>query len=81
MLLHEQATVQTFFEHQNPNLSWFDAREALPLPPQGQTATYVIGSSAPLSAQTAAVMGQYASEDGPRAGARWHPRRDGFPVG
>jgi len=62
MLLHEHATVQTFFEHRNPNLSWFDARAALPLPPAGQTATYVIGSSAPLSAQAAAVMGRYAQE-------------------
>lgn len=60
MLLHEHATVQTFFEHQNPSLSWFDARDALPLPPEGQTATYVIGSSAPLSAQAAAAMGRYA---------------------
>ena len=35
MLLGEQATVQTYFQHQNPDLSWFDARGALPLPPPG----------------------------------------------
>jgi 4-amino-4-deoxy-L-arabinose transferase-like glycosyltransferase len=48
MLLHEQATVQTYFQHSNPNLSWFDGRQALPLPPAGQPATYLVGASAPL---------------------------------
>ena len=62
MLLHEQATVQTFFEHRNPSLSWFDARGALPLPPEGQSATYVIGSSAPLSASAASALGRFAQE-------------------
>ena len=45
MLLGEQATVQTYFQHQNPALSWFDARGALPLPPPGQPATYLIPSA------------------------------------
>ena len=48
MLLGERATVQTYFQHQNPELSWFDARGALPLPPPGQPATYLIGYSTPL---------------------------------
>ncbi len=46
MLLGEQATVQTYFEHRNPDLSWYDARAALPLPPPGSHATYLIGASA-----------------------------------
>ena len=49
MLLGERATVQTYFEHQNPALSWFDARGALPLPPAGQPATYLIPYSAALT--------------------------------
>ncbi len=52
MLLHENATVQTYFQHTNPNLSWFDGRQVLPLPPPGQPATYVVGSSAPLDSHT-----------------------------
>ena len=46
MLLNEHATVQTIFTHRNEGLSWFDARWALPLPPAGRPATYLIGSSA-----------------------------------
>ncbi len=46
MLLHEHATVQTIFTWRNEGLSWFDARWALPLPPAGRPATYLIGSSA-----------------------------------
>ncbi len=49
MLLHENATVQTYFQHTNPSLSWFDGRQVFPLPPAGQPATYVVGSSAPLA--------------------------------
>lgn len=49
MLLHENATVQTYFQHNDPNLSWFDGRQALPLPPAGQPATYLISASAPLA--------------------------------
>jgi len=56
MLLGEQATVQTYFQHRDPNLSWFDARSALPLPPPGQPATYLIGSGAPLSGQATAIL-------------------------
>ncbi len=57
MLLGEEATVQTYFQHRNPNLSWFDARSALPLPPPGQPATYLLGSGAPMAAQAAAILG------------------------
>lgn len=60
MLLAERATVQTYFQHRNPSLSWFDARDALPLPPPGHPATYLIGASAPLAAP-AAVMLEAAS--------------------
>jgi hypothetical protein len=49
MLLNERATVQTYFEHTNPGLSWFDARYALPLPPPGQSATYLITAPAALA--------------------------------
>ena len=74
MLLGEQATVQTYFQHRDPNLSWFDARSALPLPPSGQPATYLLGSGAPLSGQAAAILG---------AGARARdrvPAPDGSPA-
>ncbi len=54
MLLYERATVQTYFDHYDPGLSWYDARAVLPLPPPGDTATYVVGSSAPLPVQAAA---------------------------
>ena len=57
MLLGEQATVQTYFQHSDPNLSWFDARSALPLPPPGQPATYLLGSGAPMAAQATAILG------------------------
>jgi 4-amino-4-deoxy-L-arabinose transferase-like glycosyltransferase len=57
MLLGEEATVQTYFQHRDPNLSWFDARSALPLPPPGEPATYLIGSGAPLSGQAPAILG------------------------
>ena len=56
MLLGERATVLTYFTHYNPDLSWFDARSALPLPPAGAPATYLIGASAPLSGPAAAVL-------------------------
>jgi 4-amino-4-deoxy-L-arabinose transferase-like glycosyltransferase len=46
MLLGEQASVATYFDHRNSELSWFDARIALPLPPEGEPATYLIGNSA-----------------------------------
>ncbi len=41
MLLGEHASVQTIFTHRDPGLSWFDGRYALPLPPEGEGATYV----------------------------------------
>ena len=62
MLLGEQATVQTYFQHQNPDLSWFDARGALPLPPSGQPATYLIGPSTPLSGRAGELLAARAGE-------------------
>ena len=62
MLLGEQATVQTYFQHQNPDLSWFDARGALPLPPSGQPATYLIGPSTPLSGRAGELLAVRAGE-------------------
>ena len=62
MLLGEQATVQTYFQHQNPELSWFDARGALPLPPPGQPATYLIPYSAVLTEQVAGLLAANAVE-------------------
>jgi hypothetical protein len=61
MLLNEHATVQTYFTHANPNLSWFDARQALPLPPAGESAVYLITAPAPLAqagAERLAAVGQ-----------------------
>ncbi len=62
MLLGEQATVQTYFQHYDPDLSWFDARAALPLPPAGEGATYLIGSSAALAARATLLLGPRARE-------------------
>jgi 4-amino-4-deoxy-L-arabinose transferase-like glycosyltransferase len=56
MLLGERATVSTYFQHHNPALSWFDARTALPLPPDGQPATYLIGGSAPVQGLAAEYL-------------------------
>jgi hypothetical protein len=46
-LLHEQASVQTIFSYNDPGLSLFEARAALPLPPRGASATYLLASSSP----------------------------------
>jgi 4-amino-4-deoxy-L-arabinose transferase-like glycosyltransferase len=62
MLLGEKATVRTHFQHQNPDLSWFDARGALPLPSPGQPATYVIGYSTPLNDRAADLLAAHAGE-------------------
>ena len=62
MLLGERATVQTYFQHQNPALSWFDGRGALPLPPPGQPATYLIPYSAALTEQAAGLLAANAVE-------------------
>ncbi len=62
MLLGERATVQTYFQHQNPALSWFDVRGALPLPPPGQPATYLIGNGTPPSSRTAELLTARAGE-------------------
>ena len=74
MLLHEHATVQTYFQHTDPSLSWCDGRQALPLPPAGQPATYVVSSSAPLDAAALAqiapavqVRAHVAAPDGSNA--------------
>jgi hypothetical protein len=34
-----------YLEKTDPRLSWYDGRSALPLPPSGQAATYVVGAS------------------------------------
>ncbi len=64
MLLHERATVQTYFQHSNPGLSWFDARQALPLPPPGEPATYLIAASSPLASEAAKLLAPYARQIG-----------------
>jgi hypothetical protein len=55
MLLHERATVQTYFTHTNSQLSWFDARSALPLP-SGGPAVYLFPASAPLAGPAASLL-------------------------
>ena len=49
-LLRDHATVQTYFERLDPELSWFDARSALPLPPAGEAARYLITAPSSLPA-------------------------------
>jgi hypothetical protein len=39
-----------------PNLSWFDARQALPLPAGGESAVYLITAPAPLAPAAAEVL-------------------------
>jgi 4-amino-4-deoxy-L-arabinose transferase-like glycosyltransferase len=56
MLLGEHATVQTYFQHRDPQLSWFDGRAALPLPPPGEPATYLVGSGAPLAGRARELL-------------------------
>ena len=62
MLLAEHATVQTYFQHQNPGLSWFDARGALPLPPPGERATYLIAASSQPTGPAAAFLAYHSIE-------------------
>jgi len=62
MLLHERASVQTFWEHANGELSWFDARHVLPLPAPGEKTTYLIAASSPLIAESSALLHQYGQE-------------------
>jgi len=57
-LLHERASVQTYWQHANQDLSWFDARYALPLPAAGEQAIYLIASSSPLPADHRAFLEQ-----------------------
>jgi hypothetical protein len=47
MLLHEHTTVTRYFQQQDPQLSWFDARVSLPLPAPDEPATYLIAASSP----------------------------------
>jgi 4-amino-4-deoxy-L-arabinose transferase-like glycosyltransferase len=56
MLLSEKASVLTYFDRYDSDLSWFDARASLPLPPPGETATYLIGSSAPAAGPAAEFL-------------------------
>jgi 4-amino-4-deoxy-L-arabinose transferase-like glycosyltransferase len=46
MFLLEQTPLTEFFTHRNPGLHWFDARDALVLPPPDVTATYVFSGQA-----------------------------------
>jgi 4-amino-4-deoxy-L-arabinose transferase-like glycosyltransferase len=62
MLLGENATVQGYFQHQDPNLSWFDARAALPLPPSGDPATYLMASSSQPAGRADDLWTAQASE-------------------
>jgi 4-amino-4-deoxy-L-arabinose transferase-like glycosyltransferase len=62
MLLHERASVQTFWQHANPELSWFDARQVLPLPAPGEQATYLIAASSPLNDEGSTLLRQYGQE-------------------
>ena len=74
MLLGEHATVQTYFQHQDPRLSWFDARAALPLPPQGAPATYLVAASSQPAGRAAELLAA-------RAGAgEAVPAPDGSPA-
>ncbi|GAB4559582.1 MAG: hypothetical protein Kow0047_05550 [Anaerolineae bacterium] len=45
MLLHERVPLTEFFDLRNDRLRWFDAREALPMPP-AEGAIYLLGKSA-----------------------------------
>jgi len=64
MLLGEHATVRTYFQLEDSGLSWFDAREALPLPPPGQPATYLLASSSPPFAAAAGFLASQGYERG-----------------
>lgn len=63
MLLGERATVTEYFELADPNLSWFDARGALPLSPAGQPATYLIGASAALPGLGSQLLPGFAARE------------------
>jgi hypothetical protein len=62
MLLHERVPITRYFQHANPDLSWFDARAALPLPADGRPATYLIGGSAPARGPAADFLAQSGRE-------------------
>lgn len=63
MLLGEQTGVRTLFTHRNEGLSWFDGRSALPLPPHGEAAVYVLGSSALPPAERLALLPTSATRE------------------
>ncbi len=68
MLLHERATVQTYFTHMNLGLSWFDGRAALPLPVANAPTLYLMPASAPLPAWADAWLRAAATETDTVAG-------------
>lgn len=63
MLLGEHTGVQTLFTHRNEGLSWFDGRAALPLPPDGEAAVYLLGSSALPPAERLALLPETATRE------------------
>jgi hypothetical protein len=62
MFLGEHATVTGYFQHANPGLSWFDARGALPLPPAGQPATYLLTAGSTPSGRPADFLAGHGKE-------------------
>lgn len=52
MFLLEQTPLTEFFSHRNANLHWFDARQALVLPPAGQRGVYVFSGQAQAALDT-----------------------------
>ncbi len=62
MLLHEHSTVTDYFQRQDSQLSWFDARASLPLPAPGQPATYLIAASAPAGEFAAETLARDGTE-------------------
>ena len=57
IVLYEQVPTTEFFTRQDPNLHWFDARRAWPLPPSGSDATILAGNSALPPADVQALLG------------------------
>ncbi len=46
MALYEQVPTTEYFTRQDPQIHWFDARRAWPLPREGESATILVGNSA-----------------------------------
>ncbi|HEX9118431.1 MAG TPA: hypothetical protein VGA61_20360 [Anaerolineae bacterium] len=74
MLLYEHATVTRYFRDTDPNLSWFDARSVLPLPPRDQPATYLLAASAPPAQAAGGFLNGVGKVTERRAG------NDGMPL-